>query len=440
MLAISLILAAGSLFTLSAGAPVPDAPSSGHRHLSLAHAHAHSLSKRATYNVFGGAGQVAEGWPANDNWWPSFDDMFESNRDTMRQSCTQWDVPNNTDQEIDDIASAIKEVSSSSGVDPRFILAVVIQESNGCVRAPTSNNGVINPGLMQSHNGQGSCNDGSGNVQSPCPADTIKQMIHDGTVGTGDGAGLKGCLEQAGGSDGPAHYIAARIYNSGSVDPSGNLGRGIATHCYSSDIANRLTGWATGPSSCEPNTIGTLTKAVTSIFRFTAESAGDAIGDILGGGSDDSGAGLSEQTQQSTTTTSTTTTTTTTAAPAPTANVPAPEAPSQTVTSTTTATATSTSTNIATSTYTVAESAPTSTQAAEPPATTAPAPSSPSDAPIYPNASDSCQEYYTVESGDYCLSVESEQGVSVAQLRQLNPGLDEDCTNLWLGYQYCIKA
>ena len=38
-----------------------------------------------------------------------------------------------------------------------------------------------------------------------------------------------------------AFYIAARLYNSGSVDPSGNLQAGIATHCYSSDIANRLT-------------------------------------------------------------------------------------------------------------------------------------------------------------------------------------------------------
>lgn len=43
---------------------------------------------------------------------------------------------------------------------------------------------------------------------------------------------------------------AARIYNSGSIAPSGNLEDGIATHCYSSDIANRLTGWVNAATKC----------------------------------------------------------------------------------------------------------------------------------------------------------------------------------------------
>lgn len=45
-------------------------------------------------------------------------------------------------------------------------------------------------------------------------------------------------------------YRAARIYNSGRVDPSGDLGKGIATHCYASDVANRLTGWVHAKSTC----------------------------------------------------------------------------------------------------------------------------------------------------------------------------------------------
>ena len=36
----------------------------------------------------------------------------------------------------------------------------------------------------------------------------------------------------------------------GSVDPSGDLGKGISTHCYASDIANRLTGWVMAPHDC----------------------------------------------------------------------------------------------------------------------------------------------------------------------------------------------
>lgn len=47
-----------------------------------------------------------------------------------------------------------------------------------------------------------------------------------------------------------AFYIAARLYNSGSVDPSNKLEKGIATHCYSSDIANRLTGWVQAAHGC----------------------------------------------------------------------------------------------------------------------------------------------------------------------------------------------
>jgi hypothetical protein len=90
-------------------------------------------------------------------------------------------------------------------------------------------------------------------------------MIKDGTAGTSEGAGLQQVISQAGVDDVTKYYIAARMYNSGSVDSSGNLGQGIATHCYVSDVANRLMGWATGPSSCDPNTIGSPAIATGAI-------------------------------------------------------------------------------------------------------------------------------------------------------------------------------
>lgn len=46
------------------------------------------------------------------------------------------------------------------------------------------------------------------------------------------------------------YYRAARLYNSGAIDDSGDLGLGSATHCYASDIANRLVGWMDSPSNC----------------------------------------------------------------------------------------------------------------------------------------------------------------------------------------------
>jgi len=192
-------------------------------------------------------------WPAISSW-VSFDVLFASNIPHMFTSCSQWSVPNNSPDEIGALWDAITQASDLTGVDARFILAVVMQESGGCVRAPTSNYGVVNPGLMQTHAGAGSCNSGSV-VQTPCPADTIAQMISEGVAGTAAGDGLAQTLNLATGpvyglQGAMAFYGAARLYNSGSIDASGCFEKGIATHCYASDVANRLTGWVSASHSC----------------------------------------------------------------------------------------------------------------------------------------------------------------------------------------------
>ena len=169
----------------------------------------------------------------------------------MTGSCSQYGEANDSDDEINDIYNAIESVAATTEVDHRFILAVILQESGGCVRAPTSNYGVRNPGLMQDHDGTNTCNsDVTGEVQNPCPQSEITGMVSDGTAGTASGDGLAQNINESGASDVTAFYIAARLYNSGSVDSSGDLCKGIATHCYSSDIANRLTGWVTAPHGC----------------------------------------------------------------------------------------------------------------------------------------------------------------------------------------------
>jgi hypothetical protein len=77
------------------------------------------------------------------------------------------------------------------------------------IQVETSNFGVRNPGLMQSHNGDGTCHsDITGQVQNPCPTGVVSftftvlikkgltsplqitQMIREGTAGTNDGDGL----------------------------------------------------------------------------------------------------------------------------------------------------------------------------------------------------------------------------------------------------------
>ncbi|KAL1961818.1 hypothetical protein VTN77DRAFT_1030 [Rasamsonia byssochlamydoides] len=209
------------------------------------------------YKLYLGDGSTADGWPAMSDW-VSFDYMFNASKAVMFSSCAAFTdhegnpVANNSGEEIGDIYNAIQQVANETKVDHRFILAIMLQESGGCVRAPTTNWGVRNPGLMQDHDGSATCNSDLPpyTVQNPCPADTITQMIREGTAGTPSGDGLAGCLNEAPGQGAQAFYQAARIYNSGSIAASGNLQDGIATHCYASDIANRLTGWVLAPHGC----------------------------------------------------------------------------------------------------------------------------------------------------------------------------------------------
>lgn len=130
-----------------------------------------------------------------------------------------------------------------------------MQESGGCVRAPTSYYSVRNPGLMQSHNGPATCNEDA-TPRTPCPYGVVEEMIREGTAGAGFGEDIMGLVEALRVAEGEVddvarYYRAARIYNSGSVDPSGDLGKGVATHCYASDVANRLVGWVMGKDGCD---------------------------------------------------------------------------------------------------------------------------------------------------------------------------------------------
>ena len=76
-------------------------------------------------------------------------------------------------------------------------------------------------------------------------------MIAEGTGGTTAGDGLAQLINKAGGSDAQTFYKAARMYNSNEVDPSGDLEKGNSRHCYSSNVANRLTGWTKAPLGCD---------------------------------------------------------------------------------------------------------------------------------------------------------------------------------------------
>jgi hypothetical protein len=157
----------------------------------------------------------------------------------LSSSCGQFGQANNSPQEINDIRVAIEVQEAETGVDKRFILATILQDSSGCVRAPTTPGEVPNPGLMQTYHGPGAFHE-----VNPCPSSMIHQMVKEGTAGTtAGGPGLVGCIHAAGSSRATAVYRASRIYNTGHYDEGENLGNTLyGTACYASDIANRLTG------------------------------------------------------------------------------------------------------------------------------------------------------------------------------------------------------
>ncbi|KAL9010611.1 MAG: hypothetical protein Q9180_009279 [Flavoplaca navasiana] len=183
----------------------------------------------ATGGSNGGGDFVPYSGPASaypdPSQWASYTFLWAQNSRLM--------LLNSSPHEVDLIHRAIETVSASSGVDVRCILVIIVQESGGNVRVGSTNNGVHNPGLMQSHNGV--------SFNPADPEGSILQMVRDGTEGTRHGDGLKQLLARYGN-----YYEAFRGYNSGSVN-KGDLNDPVgATGNYVQKAANRLMGhsWA----------------------------------------------------------------------------------------------------------------------------------------------------------------------------------------------------
>lgn len=163
------------------------------------------------------------------NQWQSFDQMWSKAEPLMSTGDANGRA--NTPQENDYLKQAIQTEAKATGIDPRVILAQAMQESSGHVAVKTTNNGVVNPGVMQSHNG--STYDPQNSQAS------ILQMVKDGVEGTwgksGGGPGLADCIQTAG-----SLWGGLRIYNSGSADLS-NLNSGLgATPQYVQQMAHKL--------------------------------------------------------------------------------------------------------------------------------------------------------------------------------------------------------
>lgn len=74
-----------------------------------------------------------------------------------------------------------------------------------------------------------------------------------------------------------------------------------------------------------------------------------------------------------------------------------------------------------------------------------PAPASATSAAGPPAATQSgiasnCNEYYVVASGDSCAKIETQFGITFAQLYKWNPAIGDDCQSLWPQYSICVAV
>lgn len=60
--------------------------------------------------------------------------------------------------------------------------------------------------------------------------------------------------------------------------------------------------------------------------------------------------------------------------------------------------------------------------------------------PTPPGSVPNCGLWYEVQSGDYCDLIALNFSLTFSQLVDLNPSLDSTCSNLWVGYDYCVAA
>ncbi|KAL4925201.1 LysM peptidoglycan-binding domain-containing protein [Aspergillus undulatus] len=69
--------------------------------------------------------------------------------------------------------------------------------------------------------------------------------------------------------------------------------------------------------------------------------------------------------------------------------------------------------------------------------TTTTAPTSPAE--TRPGAVSSATRRRVVVDGDGCAAIAEQYGISPADFLKWNPGVEDDCSPLWLGYAVCVE-
>ncbi|CAN8097717.1 unnamed protein product [Discula destructiva] len=190
---------------------------------ALAAPHAKLFTRGAPQSYTG----PASNYPAMSSW-VDFDTILSNNKANMIAA-------GDTEDDVKNIGTAVQSVASGQGLDPRVILALIVQESTGYVGIATTTNvdGQGTGGLMQTSGCQGYPG------QNGLTVDQITTMVTCGVTH------FAGNFKSQGGQDTTdTYYPALREFNSGSVVTSdlSVAPNGAGVTSYVSDISQRLQG------------------------------------------------------------------------------------------------------------------------------------------------------------------------------------------------------
>jgi hypothetical protein len=160
--------------------------------------------------------------------WLDWHCAFENHLDVMPRE------PRQTYAESLMIKTAIDIASQQTGVDPRLILSIIMQESHGEVRVRSTqapDGSSTSGGLMQC----GNCHSVADiSLGQPVPQERVNKMVIDGARWFGDN--INNVPERN-------PFSALREYNSGRFNPADLNDPIFATRDYVWEAANRLRGW-----------------------------------------------------------------------------------------------------------------------------------------------------------------------------------------------------
>ncbi|KAK7942391.1 uncharacterized protein PG986_011504 [Apiospora aurea] len=184
------------------------------------------LAARAAPNFYSGPYTSFPG----KNTWKSFNTLWKANVPSMK-------AKGDTASDVDRIKSALQSVGKQHNIEPRVLLAIMMQESHGDVGAKTTisqPDGLSTGGLFQCWNCPGF------NGKHGLTQQQITSMVEGGAKHFQENLAHRGgCMEPK------CVYPALREYNSGAnaVNLNNLSDAPNATPSYVSDVVQRLGGW-----------------------------------------------------------------------------------------------------------------------------------------------------------------------------------------------------